>query len=78
MTAEDAVIKAIETLVAGGQRAYVHNVPEAATGIYHQSAGGRISEYEAEKAVIAAIKTLAQKEKINAPSEQWKDWTVNN
>ena len=74
--AEDAVIEAIEALVARGQRPYLHNVPIEAQRIMIFKGRGTITEANASDSIKRAIVTLNNSGKIEAHMEPRKTWRI--
>ena len=76
--AEEAVIEAIETLVARGDRPYSHNVPLEAQRILVAKGHGRVTLAEASDSVRNAIVSLDESGAIEAHAEPRKTWKITD
>ncbi len=74
--AEDAVIEAIEKLIAARKRAYSLSVPPEATRILISKGRGRIASADATTKVKEAIISLHDRGKIEAHVEPREDWLI--
>ena len=74
--AEDAVIEAIEELIAENKRAYSHSVPLKAVQILVSRGRGRVARGDATERVRGAIVSLHEREAIEASHLPRNDWLI--
>ena len=74
--AQDAVIAAIEAIVARGERPHSHNVPIEAQKIMISKGRGTITDANASDQITHAIVTLNDDVKIEAHMEPRKTWRI--
>ena len=74
--ARDAVIEAIEAIVARGERPHSHNVPIEAQRIMISKGRATITDAIASDQIMRAIVSLNDNEKIEAHMEPRKTWRI--